>query len=78
VVIARSLMNGPEVLLADEPTSNLDEKTESEIMELFHDLHVSMGLTIVLVTHTRQLLTSKMRSIEMAEGRIVGAIPAPT
>jgi putative ABC transport system ATP-binding protein len=77
VVIARSLMNRPEVLLADEPTSNLDEKTEKEIMDLFHDLHVSMGLTIVLVTHTRQLVTPEMRSIEMAEGRIVGAAPVP-
>jgi ABC-type lipoprotein export system ATPase subunit len=70
VVIARSLMNEPELLLADEPTSNLDEKTETEIMGLFRDLHASMGLTIVFVTHTRQLVAPGMRSIEMAEGRI--------
>jgi ABC-type lipoprotein export system ATPase subunit len=72
VVIARSLINHPQVLLADEPTSNLDEKTEMEIMALFRDLHTSLGLTVVLVTHTRQLVSSEMRSIEMAEGRIVG------
>ena len=86
MVIARSLINQPQVLLADEPTSNLDEKTETEIMGLFRDLHASLGLTIVLVTHTRQLVSSGMRSIEMAEGRIVegsaasamaGRTPAP-
>jgi len=70
-VIARSLIKQPRVLLADEPTSNLDERTEAEIMALFHDLHASLGLTIVLVTHTRQLVSPEMRTIEMAEGRIV-------
>lgn len=73
VVIARALINQPQVLLADEPTSNLDEKTEMEIVDLFRDLHTSLGLTIVLVTHTRQLVSSGMRSIEMADGRIVEA-----
>jgi ABC-type lipoprotein export system ATPase subunit len=76
VVIARSLINQPRVLLADEPTSNLDEKTEAEIIKLFRDLHASLGLTIVLVTHTRQLVSTGMRSIEMAEGRIVEASTA--
>lgn len=76
VVIARSLINQPQVLLADEPTSNLDEKTEMEIVDLFRDLHTSLGLTIVLVTHTRQLVSSGMRSIEMADGRIVEAAVA--
>ena len=71
VVVARSLINQPEVLLADERNSNLDERTEMEVMELFHDLHASLGLTVVLVTHTRQLVAPGMRSIEMAEGRIV-------
>ena len=70
VVIARSLINGPQVLLADEPTSNLDETTEKDIMGLFRDLHSGLGLTIVLVTHTQQLISSGMRAIEMAEGRI--------
>jgi len=71
VVIARALMNKPQVLLADEPTSNLDEKTEMEIMELFRELHTSMGLTIVMVTHTRQLVFNGTRVIEMAGGQIV-------
>ncbi len=73
VVIARSLINQPQVLFADEPTSNLDEKTELEMVSLFRDLHTSLGLTIVLVTHTRQLVSSGMRSIEMANGQIVAA-----
>jgi ABC-type lipoprotein export system ATPase subunit len=71
VVIARSLMNHPQILLADEPTSNLDEKTELEIMALFHDLHARLGITIVMVTHTRQLVSYGTRSIEMANGRIL-------
>jgi ABC-type lipoprotein export system ATPase subunit len=71
VVIARTLMNQPEVLLADEPTSNLDEKTELEIMDLFRDLHLSLGITIVMVTHTRQLVSYGTRAVEMAQGCIV-------
>jgi lipoprotein-releasing system ATP-binding protein len=71
VVIARALMNQPQLLLADEPTSNLDEKTELEIMDLFRDLHTSLGITIVMVTHTRQLVFNGTRAIEMADGRIV-------
>ena len=71
VVIARALMNQPLVLLADEPTSNLDEKTELEIMDLFHDLHISMGITIVMVTHMRQLVSYGTRAVEMANGQVV-------
>jgi putative ABC transport system ATP-binding protein/lipoprotein-releasing system ATP-binding protein len=71
VVIARALMNEPRLLLADEPTSNLDEKTEVEIMDLFRDLHGSLGITIMLVTHTRQLVSYGSRAVEMAEGQIV-------
>jgi putative ABC transport system ATP-binding protein/lipoprotein-releasing system ATP-binding protein len=71
VVIARALMNQPLMLLADEPTSNLDEKTELEIMDLFRDLHTSMGLTIVMVTHMRQLVAYGTRAVEMANGQIV-------
>jgi len=71
VVIARALMNQPQFLLADEPTSNLDEKTELEIMELFCDLHTSMGITIMMVTHTRLLVSYGTRAVEMANGQIV-------
>jgi len=71
VVIARALMNQPQLLLADEPTSNLDEKTELEIMDLFRNLHASMGITIMMVTHTRQLVSYGTRAVEMANGQIV-------
>lgn len=71
VVIARALMNEPLVMLADEPTSNLDEKTELEIMALFRDLHKNMGLTIVMVTHMRQLVSYGTRAVELANGQVV-------
>lgn len=71
VVIARALMNQPQLLLADEPTSNLDEKTELEILDLFRDLHASLGITIMMVTHTRLLVSYGTRAVEMANGEIV-------
>ncbi len=71
VVIARALMNQPHLLLADEPTSNLDEKTELEILDLFRELHASMGITIMMVTHTRLLVSYGTRAVEMANGEIV-------
>ena len=71
VVIARALICQPDVLLADEPTSNLDEQTEREIMDLFRDIHAKTGITIVLVTHTSQLVAYGTRAIEMAGGAIV-------
>ena len=77
VVIARALMNQPQMLLADEPTSNLDEKTELEIMDLFRDLHTSMGITIVMVTHMRQLVSYGTRAVEMANGQIVNGHAKP-
>lgn len=77
VVIARALMNEPEIILADEPTSNLDEKTELEVMDLFQDLHSRFNLTIVLVTHTTQLIRAGMRKIEMAAGQIKNHTTVP-
>jgi lipoprotein-releasing system ATP-binding protein len=68
VVVARSLINSPELLLADEPTSDLDEQTEQEIMELFGKIHRQTGVTIVMVTHTTQLVEYGTRSIQMANG----------
>jgi len=71
VVIARALMNQPQVLLADEPTSNLDEKTELEIMDLFRELHQNFGITVVMVTHTRQLISYGTHPVEMSQGWVV-------
>jgi ABC-type lipoprotein export system ATPase subunit len=70
VVIARALFNQPQLLLADEPTSDLDEQTELEIMELFKEIHRSTAVTIVLVTHTSQLVPYGTRAIHMTGGLI--------
>ena len=74
VVIARALINDPELLLADEPTSNLDEQTAKEIMGIFHDIHMKNGITILLVTHTGEITTSGTRSIIMANGSIASDV----
>jgi ABC-type lipoprotein export system ATPase subunit len=70
VVIARALINEPELLLADEPSSDLDERTEREIMELFGRIHRETGVTIVMVTHSSELVTYGTRHVEVAEGSI--------
>ena len=70
VVIARSLVNKPEVLLADEPTSNLDEQTEREIIGMLGEIHASTAVTILMVTHTSQLIPYGTRALEMVEGTI--------
>jgi putative ABC transport system ATP-binding protein/lipoprotein-releasing system ATP-binding protein len=73
VVIARSLINQPDLILADEPTSDLDELTEQEIMGLFRDMHARSGVTILLVTHSVHLGAFGTRAIRMKGGRIVEA-----
>jgi ABC-type lipoprotein export system ATPase subunit len=70
VVIARALFNRPEVLLADEPTSDLDEHTELEIMDLFQEIHAQTGVTILMVTHTSQLVPYGTRAVRMSDGQI--------
>ena len=68
VVIARALINQPDLLIADEPTSDLDEQTEQEIMQLFKQFFTERGLTILMVTHTSELLPFGTRALEMAGG----------
>jgi len=70
VVIARALVNRPTLLLADEPSSDLDEETEGEIMEIFGRVH-EQGLTIMMVTHARNLISYGTRHLEMADGTVV-------
>jgi len=70
VAIARALVNDPEILLADEPTGNLDSKTGQEIMEIFNKLH-SEGRTILMVTHDQGLAQNCGRIIRLKDGRIV-------
>jgi ABC-type lipoprotein export system ATPase subunit len=71
VAIARSLVNRPALLLADEPTGNLDSKTSLEILQLFKDLHRNEGLTIVIVTHDPKVATSGERIIRLSDGLVV-------
>ena len=76
VVIARALINRPRLLLADEPTSNLDEQTEAEIMELFGRIHDDTGATVVLVTHAADLVGRGTRHLVMSDGRLRPAAAA--
>ncbi|MDO8846807.1 MAG: ABC transporter ATP-binding protein [Coriobacteriia bacterium] len=71
VVLARALINRPRIIMADEPTSNLDERTEAEMMALFSSVHGSTDVTIVMVTHALALLSHGTRAIEMASGHLV-------
>ncbi len=70
VAIARSLVNDPVILLADEPTGNLDSTTGGEIMQIFHELHAS-GRTILMVTHDENLSSQAQRTIRLMDGRVV-------
>jgi putative ABC transport system ATP-binding protein len=72
VAIARSLINDPDILLADEPTGNLDTKTGWEIMELLESLHKNMGKTIIVVTHDTRIAKRAPRQIRMLDGKIAG------
>jgi lipoprotein-releasing system ATP-binding protein len=72
VAIARALVMEPQVLLADEPTGNLDSGTSDEIYRLLRELHQRRGLTMVIVTHSPDLVGRMDRVVHMADGRIVG------
>jgi putative ABC transport system ATP-binding protein len=71
VAIARALANSPEVLLADEPTANLDQQTGQEMIDLFHQLKEKLGVTIVSATHDLKMLMRSDRILWIEDGRIV-------
>jgi ABC-type lipoprotein export system ATPase subunit len=71
VAIARALSIYPPILLADEPTGNLDTRTGEEILALIRDLHTRLGSTIVIVTHDMKVAESCTRTVTLRDGRIV-------
>jgi putative ABC transport system ATP-binding protein len=80
VAIARAVVGEPAIVLADEPTGNLDSATGAEVLELFRSLHVA-GHTIVLITHEPQVAAAAPRTVRLRDGRIESdhpTRPAPT
>jgi putative ABC transport system ATP-binding protein len=75
VAIARALANGAPLLMADEPTGNLDSKSSAEIMTLFRHLNGEQGLTIVLVTHDTGIAAWSKRVVTFTDGRVVSDKP---
>jgi putative ABC transport system ATP-binding protein len=75
VAIARSLVNDPEVILADEPTGNLDSRTSIEIMEILQGLNREQGLTVILITHEHDIAEYGRRTITFKDGHVVGDGP---
>lgn len=73
VAIARALVKNPEVLLADEPTGNLDESTRDDIIGLLIDLHKSQGITLILVTHDSHVAKKAKRRVVIREGKLAEA-----
>jgi putative ABC transport system ATP-binding protein len=75
VAIARALINDPAIILADEPTGNLDSKSGAEIMAIFQDLNERQGITVVFVTHEPDIAEHTRRIVRLMDGRIVEDAP---
>lgn len=71
VAIARAIVNHPPILLADEPTGNLDSRTSGEVLGIFKDLNEKDGITIIIVTHDEEIASHARRAIHIHDGQIV-------
>jgi putative ABC transport system ATP-binding protein len=70
VAIARALINEPSILLADEPTGNLDTRTSIEVMDIFQRLNMERGITVVLITHEMDIAEHGTRLVRFRDGKI--------
>ena len=70
VAIARALVNAPHIILADEPTGNLDSRAGAEVMSIFHHLHREMGITMVMVTHDEEIGSQAERIVRLRDGQL--------
>ncbi|MGH9814645.1 MAG: ABC transporter ATP-binding protein, partial [Candidatus Acidiferrales bacterium] len=75
VAIARALVNRPSILLADEPTGNLDSRTSVEVMDVFQRLNGEYGMTVILVTHEHDIASYAKRSLEFRDGKLRRDVP---
>lgn len=71
VAIARAFINSPEVILADEPTGDMDEETEREVMEIFLRMNEEKGITFIIATHNREIACRARRQFRMQNGRLL-------
>ncbi|PYR54500.1 MAG: hypothetical protein DMF91_26720, partial [Acidobacteria bacterium] len=71
VAIARSLINNPSILLADEPTGNLDTRTSIEVMDIFQKLNRERGITVLLITHEHDIAEYGTRTVSFRDGQVV-------
>ena len=71
VAIARALVNNPPIIMADEPTGNLDSKSGAEVMEILHQLHRERGITVVMVTHDEEIGAQAERIVRLRDGMVV-------
>ncbi|MFH1729240.1 MAG: ABC transporter ATP-binding protein [Pseudomonadota bacterium] len=71
VAIARAFVNNPDIILADEPTGNLDSKTEEKIIDIFNELHREIKQTFIIVTHSDEVASITKRKIRLFDGKVV-------
>lgn len=77
LAIARALANKPDLILADEPTGNLDTKTANEVMEILQAIHKDFGVTIIMVTHNPAYLPQSTRYLNIEDGNVIKEVGSP-